>query len=174
MSGHKDAWIDLPLMRELGSLCPQPPAPVKHDKPASDTKAKITKEDEIPDPLKVPDTPAKLLDSELYRWPCWACRIRFFAKADNESTASSKPPKNRLRGITDKAVKDFIIDAESRLAKIKSGELPEEKPKKHKPIIDIDNLGNDTVMTTPEEVEAFLKIHPLSFKGDVENWFDEW
>ncbi|KAG8361328.1 hypothetical protein FVEN_g827 [Fusarium venenatum] len=175
MSDRDVSWKGHPLVREVGSLCPRLPAPEQPKKSASETKVKLTEEAEIPDQLKIPDTPAKLLDSETYRWPCWACRIKFLAKKDDKLTTSTKGPKNRLRGIEDRAVQEFIIKAELRRAKIDTSKLFEEKPEKHKPIVDIDNLDpfSDTVMTAPEGFEEIWAIHPLGSMGDVETWFGE-
>ncbi|GKU07232.1 hypothetical protein FLAG1_08326 [Fusarium langsethiae] len=170
MSDRKESWRDLPLLKEVGSLCPRLSAPEKRKKPASNTKVKITEEADVPDPLMVPDTSSELLDPELYRWPCWSCRIKFFDKEEENATPKRYSPKNRLEGITDKAVRDFIIAAEERLEKIKNGELVEEKPAPLK-YEDID-LSTATIMTTDEEFEEFMEIHPFGLKKENETWFN--
>ncbi|KAM0499205.1 hypothetical protein ACHAP8_005918 [Fusarium lateritium] len=168
MSAHDISWKDHPLVREVGSFCPRPPAPEQSKKSASETKVQLTEEDEIPDQHKIRDTPAKLLDSETYRWPCWACRVKFFPKKDKHPPTPPQGPKNRCHGIEDKAVKEFIIKAEFRRAKIDVSQLFDEEPEREKPIIDTDNF--DSFMTAPEEFEEIWMNHPLDSKGGIDTW----
>ncbi|CAF3541811.1 unnamed protein product [Fusarium graminearum] len=171
MSGHvPSSWQDLPLMGEVGNLCPRLPEPVKSKRPASEVKSTTVEEDGIPDPLMVPEVAPALLKYENHQWACWSCRIKFFvAIKDLMPPLKRSKPNNRLAGIKDPAVRDFIIAAEERLAKAKSGKAPEEKPKCTYPtkFEDID-FSTATVMTTEEDFAAFLEEHPFGLKEPKE------
>ncbi|KAI6765141.1 hypothetical protein HG531_012240 [Fusarium graminearum] len=171
MSGHvPSSWQDLPLMGEGGNLCPRLPEPVMSKRPASEVKSMTVEEDGIPDPLMVPEVAPALLKYENHQWACWSCRIKFFvAIKDLMPPPKLSKPKNRLAGIKDPAVRDFIIAAEERLAKAKSGKAPEEKPKCTYPtkFEDID-FSTATVMTTEEDFAAFLEEHPFGLKEPKE------